>query len=202
MTTAVIFTLTMALGQSLDLPNAPATPAPVLDLLYAQTFTLDERSNFDWRKDQPSFKAGTIMVIAVESVYAYPRQSEHPTLFVGDSTAMFFNHGWIDGEPTANMVIMVPGTPDLTKEPIWFGTPYLPEQVGPNIIAEERAIAEKYGITPFDEQEVKKAVAAAGGKPFHGADMMSIYRHTAHLVLQYSDCHTDIERVMPYIEEK
>lgn len=198
---AAIITVTMTLGQSLDLPNAPVTPAPVLDLLYVQTFTIDERTDFEWRKDQPSFKTGTIMVIAVESVYAYPRQSEHPTLFVGNSTAMFFNHGWIEGVPTANMVIMVPGTPDLTNEPIWFGTPYLPEQVGPKIIAEERAIAEKYGIKPFSEHEVKKAVAAAGGKSFHGPNMMSIYRHTAKLVLQYSDCHTDIERVTPYLQE-
>ena len=120
-------------------------------------------------------------MLKVDKALVVPRAIATPVLYVGDQTAQRINHGHKSG----HVIAIVPGEVDLTKDPIWFGTPRLPERVDAAIAKSERALAEKAGITPFPEKEVEAALAK-GGEPIKTTDMSALLRdQVAELILEY-----------------
>lgn len=159
-------------------PPVPPTPAAVDDLVYACPFTLREGYNHDWRKESLEVTSGYILVLKVEDRnLVLPRQVAMPVLYVGNQTAEPMNVGYESG----HVVAIVPGEVDLTKAPIWYGTPDLPERVDQAIITAERTSADNAGIKPFSAEKVQAA------ERITVANKTELLRdHVADLILKYS----------------
>ncbi len=163
-------------------PAIPATPAPVSEVVYARPFSLNDGFRFDWCKEPIQVTQGTILVLKVNPNLVIARQVEEPVLFVGNQTAMRLNQG----EQSGYVVAVVPGAVDLTKDPVWFGTPALPSRVDANVIQAERAKAEKAGIKALSADKAQAAVAK-GGSRINTQDMSALLRDTiGSLIEQYS----------------
>src|SRR5262245_44746453 len=128
----------------------PVTPAGGVDLLYARPFTLEVPFTHTWRAEQPSFAAGVVLVLSVDPDLVHPRQSAEPILYVGDQTAERVNLG----NESGHVVAIVPAPLDasgavgldLSRAPIYFGAPGLPEQVTAAKASAELAAAVQRGI--------------------------------------------------------
>ena len=163
-------------------PAIPATPASVDDVVHAQTFTLNSGFTFQWSKEAPTVTTGTLLVLKVDRALVIPRQVAEPVLYVGDSTAQRINFGHESGY----VIAIVPGVVDLTKAPIWFGTPELPERVDAATVQAERTLANRAGIKPFSAKVVK-AASERGGAALNVADMSELLRtQVSDLILKYS----------------
>ena len=162
-------------------PEIPETPAAVDDVLYARTFTLEEPFKFVWCKERPNVTAGTLLVLEVDKALVVPRSVAMPVLYVGDQSAQRINSGHKSG----HVIAIVPGEVDLTKVPIWFGTPDLPGRADAKEARSERALAEKAGIKPFSKEKVK-AAQDKGGARLALVDISALLRdHVAELILEY-----------------
>ncbi len=163
-------------------PPIPATPAAVDDLVYARPFKLNKGYVHYWSKARPNVTGGTLLVIKVDPALVYPRQVAEPVLYVGDQTAQRINVG----DKSGQVVAVVPGEVDLTKAPIWFGQPDLPERVDGHIIKAQRKLADGAGIKPFSKEKVQ-AATAKGGDPANYADLATLMAGPiADLILEYS----------------
>lgn len=162
-----------------ELPPVPATPAPVIDLVLAHPFTLAKGYRYNWNKDRPIVRSGTLVVLKVDPKLVIPRNSLEPVLYAGNQTAQRLNHGHKSG----HVIAIIPGKIDLNQAPIWFGRPELPERVTAQMIRSERALADAAEIRPFAEKKVK----AVSKKRLQASDLSSLLRdHIADLVLEYS----------------
>jgi hypothetical protein len=179
--TAVFCVLLMGAVAWAELPSVPATPHAVDGLVYAQPFTLNNGFTYYWNKERPTVTQGTLLVIQVDPALVHPRQTAEPVLYVGDSTAQRINVGHKSG----HVIALVPGEVDLTKAPIWFGTPDLPERIDGNMVQAERKLAEAAGIAPFPADVVRRALAR--GDATNAADMTELLRdEVAPLIERYS----------------
>jgi len=173
---------------SVSQPNSSGQPqAGVWDLLAAIPFKVDQPYTHWWRKEQPSVRAGHLLVLAVDPEVVQPRQIAEPVLYAGDQTAERINSGFADGA----LVVLVPSTPnsdgwparDLTNLPIWFGDPALPEQV------DEAAIRQAQALVPnrlgFGSARVNAALDT-GGEPLHCRDLAELYVHAADWVERFA----------------
>jgi len=165
-------------------PALPPTPAPITALLHVESFTLDVADTFRWSAARPTYARGIILVIAVDPALVYPRQSAEPVLYVGDRPAQRINIGYRSGR----VVALVPGDIDVASAPIWFGTPALPEQLGPATIAAERRQATASGIGPSDVA----AATFAARRRF--TDRHALDVHLAGLVIAHAPDETEIAR--------
>ncbi len=170
-----------------EVPPVPATPAPVAEVVSARPFTLKEGYAFEWRKERPMVEKGLLLVLKVDPDLVYPRQTLEPVLYVGDQTAERVNNGY----PSGRVVAIVPGVVDLTKAPIWFGTPNLPERVDTKTVKDERARAELAGIKPFASEKVT-AAHAQGGEHLEVMDRYELRRAAAGLIQAHSPQETDL----------
>jgi hypothetical protein len=171
-----------------DVPPAiPATPAAVDELVSARPFQLDEGFEYNWSVERPLVESGVILVIKVDPALVYPRQIAEPVLYVGDHTAQRLNLG----DESGYVVALVPGDVDLTKTPIWFGTPELPERVDADMAKAERILADRAGIRPFSVDQVQ-AAQARGGAPMRMANMTALLAPVATLIEEYSPAETDL----------
>ena len=127
-------------------------------LLHAQRFTLEEPHEYRWMKDHPAITEGTLVVLEVNPECARPRQAAMPVLYAGDIPAEIA----IDGYPSGRLVAFIPGHVDLTKTPIYYGAPDLPERVDAERGALELTAAIKSGIDPFPAEVVTAAQDKAG----------------------------------------
>ena len=168
-------------------PAVPQTPAAVEELLYARTFTLENGYTFDWSKERPLLTQGTILVLKVDPALVYARQTAEPVLYVGDRTAERVNIGHRSG----HVVAIVPGHVDLTRAPIWFGSPELPERVDAATVRAERALADAAGIKPFGTDRVSKALTN-GGARLGLTDRIALRPHFVSLLERYSAVETDL----------
>jgi hypothetical protein len=150
---AAIGCAAFAVSARAEAPAMPATPAATTDLLYARPFTLEQPAIHDWHKDKPEYTEGYLLVLEVDPALVYPRQTGMPVLYVGDTTAHVFNVGAESGR----IVVLAPGKVDLSKAPIWFGTPYLPGEVDHQMASNERTKANNAGIKPYAAEKVKAA---------------------------------------------
>jgi hypothetical protein len=155
------------------------TPAAVADVVHIQPFALEQGYDYDWRQERPFIKSGTLVVFKVNPDYVYPRNAAEPVLYVGNETAQRLNQG----NESGFVIAIIPGEIDLGREPVWFGTPELPERVNADTVQLERARAEAAGIKPFDAERVKSVTRERTG----ASDLASLLREpVAELLLKFS----------------
>ncbi len=160
-------------------PSVPTTPSPVIDLVFARPFTLAKGYKYNWSKDRPIVRSGILVVLKVDPDLVLPRNSAEPVLYAGNRTVQRLNHGHKSGY----VIAIIPGEVDLTRAPIWFGRPELPERVTAQTIRSERALADAARIRPF----VAKKVQGVTQGRLQASDLASLLRdHAANLVLEYS----------------
>jgi hypothetical protein len=176
---AFLFT---SLGASADAPpdiRKLVTPAPVADVVHISPFTLEEGYRHDWSEERPFIKSGTLVVFQVNPDYVYPRNAAEPVLYAGNQTAQRLNQG----NESGFVIAIIPGEIDLAREPVWFGSPELPERVNAETIEMERAQAEKAGIRPFDAEKIESVTREGLG----ASDLAALLREpVAELLLKYS----------------
>jgi hypothetical protein len=174
--------LLMAASTVLAAPPVAKTPAAVNEVVYARPFTLNDGFRYDWCNEPFQATQGTILVIKVDPVLVIPRQIEEPVLYAGNHTAMRLNQG----DQSGYVVAVVPGDVDLTKDPVWFGTPELPGRVNAARIQAERQQAEKAGIKALSAEKAKAATDNGGGL-VKSQDMSALLRDViGGLIEQYS----------------
>lgn len=196
----VLLLLLLAAGVAAFVRSAPADPPPLpavtpvgdVTLLHAQPFTLDVPFTHVWRKEQPQFSAGWVLVLSVDPELVHPRQSAEPILYVGDQTAERVNFGAESGHVVAIVpsAIDAAGNPsfDLSKAPMYFGAPGLPEQVDAAHIATELNAARTRGIAA-----PSRAVIKATAQPtvrFH--DDYELHLFCSDLIEHYSPQEVDL----------
>ncbi|MEM8993721.1 MAG: hypothetical protein AAGF23_02900 [Acidobacteriota bacterium] len=154
-------------------------PQPVLGLVHVQPFQLETSFPFDWRSERPAVQSGLLVVLRVDPDLVAPRNALEPVLYAGNQTVQRLNQGHDSGV----VVGIIPGQMDLSTEPVWFGTPALPEAVDAAVIASERARAERAGIRPLTTADKAAVVPAA----VVASDLTTLLREqAAGLVLQHS----------------
>lgn len=168
-------------------PAIPGTPAAIREVVLVREFTTDKAFSNSWRKDATDVSRGVLLVLRVDAALVYPRQVAEPVLYVGDQTARRVNVGYESGY----VVAIVPGEVDLTKAPIWFGSPELPERVDAEMIRKERESARRAGIKPLDEKSADSA-RERGGPRVRVADEEALLREAATLIERYSPTETDL----------
>jgi len=169
--------LALAVSALAQTPPLPSTPAAA-DLVYAEPFTLQQGYQSNWSKEKPTVTSGYLIVVRVDHDLVFPRQVAEPVLYAGNQTAERINVGYVSG----HVVAIVPSPLDPARDPIWFGTPQLPEQVNSNTIQAERQRAVAAGIRAtapvFLSSALRGEVALA--------DRAALLRHAADLIRQYS----------------
>lgn len=174
-----IFILASSAIASDDLRPVPKTPSAVIDLVFVRTFTLAKGYTYDWSKDRPIVRSGTLVVLKVDPDLVLPRDSAEPVLYAGNQTAQRLNHGHESG----HVIAIIPGEVDLTQVPIWFGSPDLPERVSAQTIRSERALADAAKIRPFAAKKVQSVTQ----RRLQASDLSALLRdHVSNLVLEYS----------------
>ncbi|MFN0057939.1 MAG: hypothetical protein ACKVX7_05715 [Planctomycetota bacterium] len=183
----LIVTLLLALAPIAHAQNsAPVVPEDhgtgVQGLLYARSFSVETPFTYWWTAEQPQITTGTLLVLEVESYYAYPRQVGMPVLYVGDKPAMLLNVGYTSGR----LIVLVPGEIDLATTRIWFGSQELPERVDAARGAAELAAAERLGVGAiFNAQQIAVA-AETGGEPITTSSLEYVLLEVADLIDRYS----------------
>lgn len=168
-------------------PYEPTFPAPVTDLVVARPFALAEGYTYFWRQDRPTVRSGLLVVLRVEPELVFPRNVAEPVLYAGDWPVQRLNQGYESG----HVIAIIPGDVDLTRAPIWFGRPELPERVTAEMIEAERALADRAEIRPFSATKVKRATRGR----FEAPDLFSLLREqAANLVLEYSPQESDLAK--------
>ena len=186
--------LALRLGLPDDPPPALPAVLPVgsVELIAARPFTLAAPATHWWRKEQPQYTAGMLLVLRAPVDLLTERQTAEPVLYVGAQTAERVNVG----DSSGMLVAIVPAdldaqgrvALDLGKEPIFFGTPALPEQVDAAIVAQELAAARRAGIAPPS----KAAVTAALEQQVGFDDDWQLRVHAADLIERYAPQEVDV----------
>lgn len=178
LSTILIVLVSSAIARD-DIRPVPKTPSAVIDIVFARPFTLAKGYTYDWRKERPLVRSGILVVLKVNPDLVIPRNSAEPVLYAGNQTVQRLNHGHESGY----VIGIIPGEVDLTRVPIWFGRPGLPERVNAQMIRSERALAEKAKIRPFAARKVRSVKKVR----LQASDLYSLLRdHAAELVLKYS----------------
>jgi hypothetical protein len=159
-----------------------------VQLVHAAPFELVEPATHYWRTDQPTYTKGLLLVVQVDPTLAQPRQTLEPVLYVGGQTAERVNFGY----PSGQLVLIVPNMDleGLASAPMFFGTPALPEQVTPEVIAAELGRTLANGTPPPSAERISLATA----EPLTVLDMGDLYFEASHLIEKYSSSETDLIR--------
>lgn len=180
--------LTVATGSiATELQPEPPLPRPVTELVVAHPFTLATGYAYDWSEDRPIVRSGLLVVLRVEPDLVFPRNAAEPVLYAGDRTVQRLNQGYESG----HVIAIIPGEIDLTRAPIWFGRPELPERVTTEMIKAERALAERAEIQPLSADKLRLATRSS----VQVSDLYELLReHAADLVLEYSPQESDLAK--------
>ncbi len=187
-----IFILVLPVFAYGDIPAIPKTPAAIIDVVYTRSFTLAKGYKYNWSKEHLIVKTGTLAVLKVDPDLVYPRNTAEPVLYVGNQTAQRLNYGHKSG----HVIAIIPGEVDLSRIPIWFGSPELPERVNAKTIRVQRALAERANIQllraktrPFATDKMQSITQ----KHLEVADLSVLLReYAADLVLKYSPQEKDL----------
>ena len=170
-----------------ELPSEPTFPAPVAELVVARPFTLATGYTYDWSEDRPIVSSGVLVVLKVDPDLVLPRNAAEPVLYAGDRTVQRLNQGYESG----HLIAIIPGEVDLTRTPIWFGRPELPERVSAEMIKAEQALAARAEIQPISAEKVRFATRDS----LEVSDLYTLLReHAADLVLEYSPQESDLAK--------
>jgi hypothetical protein len=153
----------------------------VRKLLLARPFTVATPYTHMWRREKPEVTGGWILVIEVDPSMTEPHQHAMPVLLVGGETAEPVNFG----QPSGNVVAIVPGPIDESNLTVWFGPPDLAESVDGAWITLARAKARPEDVATFTAAEVG-AARALGGASLQAADRVGVDRSIAPLILRFS----------------
>ena len=185
----VALVLTLA-GCSRTESTAPAPPdaattvvraGAVRKLLLARPFTVAQPYEHAWRREKPQVSSGWVLVVEVDPAMSEPHQHAMPVLCVGEQTAEPVNFG----QPSGNVVAIVPGAIDESNLSVWFGPPDLPEQVDAAWITLARARVRTEDVATFTPSEVA-AARARGGATLQARDRVEVDRAVAQLILTFS----------------
>jgi hypothetical protein len=165
---------------ALATPPLPETPAPVSGVLYARPFTLDTPFRYDCSAEHPEVSSGLVLVLEADPALLRPRETQEPVLFVGTLPAQRVTRAFESGR----VVVLVPGPVDLASDPVWFGTPGLPEQVDATTARAERGLAARAAIAPAGRRAADAALAK-GGPPAHYASKTELLQALEALAREY-----------------
>lgn len=163
-------------------PTTPAPdikPHPVIDIVRIQPFQLKKSFKYDWMRDRPEVRSGLLVVFKVDPKLVMPKNALEPVLYAGNQTVQRLNHGHESGF----VIGIIPEQIDLSKEPVWFGTPALPERINAEMIAKERAKAERLGISALKSTDIQSRTRDM----IVASDLTTLLREqAAKLVLEFS----------------
>jgi hypothetical protein len=144
-----------------------------------QPFRLEKPFKFDWRRERPDVRSGLLVVIKVDTNQVRPTNDLQPVLYAGNQTVQPLNQG----DKSGYVIAIIPGPIDLSKEPVWFGTPGLPERIDAKKIRAERAKAISSGARPLKAADVKSRTKGMAAVP----DLTTLLRkYAADLILRFS----------------
>jgi len=166
-------------------PALPPQPelSPI-SLVAVQPFELVEPARHWYRKERPQYSQGTLLVLQVEPDVVHPRQTYEPVLYVGAETAQRVNVGHESG----HLVVIVPGTPDLAADPVFFGEPALPEQIDAAEARRQLDGARQLGIGAFDPTWIASVTRPAITLP----DDYELQVLSSYLVEEFSPGESDL----------
>lgn len=167
--------------QSTDLttPTPDFKPQSVIDIVRIQPFRLEQSFKYDWRRDHPDVRSGLLVVFKVDPDLVMPKNALEPVLYAGNQTVQRLNHGHESGF----VIGIIPEQIDLSKEPIWFGTPALPERINAEMIAKERTKAERLGISALKSTDIQSRTRDM----IVASDLTTLLREqAANLLLEFS----------------
>ncbi len=168
-----------------DIPPVPDTPSAVADLVHVRAFRLENGYRYDWRQEQPMVDQGVLAVFKVNPDLVYPRNAAEPVLYAGDQTVQRLNSGHQSGY----VIAIIPGEVDLSRAPVWFGQPDLPERVNAEVIRTQRDLADNADIRSFKADKIE----SVRQQPVTATDLSELLRkHIAELVLEYSPQERDL----------
>ena len=154
-------------------------PQPAIDIELVQPFRLEQSFKYDWRRDQPDVRSGLLVVFKVDPDLVTPRNALEPVLYAGNQTVQRLNQGHESGF----VIGIIPEQIDLSKEPIWFGTPALPDRIDAEMIAMERTKAERSGISALKSTDIQSRTQ----DPVVASDLPTLLREQAvKLLLAFS----------------
>lgn len=153
----------------------------VRKLLLARPFTVAQPYEHAWRLEKPQVSSGWILVVEVDPAMSEAHQSTMPVLLVGEQTAEPVN----SGQPSGNVVVIVPGAIDESNLSVWYGPPDLPESVDGAWITLARARVRPEDLTTFTASEVA-AARALGGATLPARDRVELDRSVAQLIIRFS----------------
>lgn len=154
-------------------------PQPVIDVERIQPFRLKQSFKYDWRLNYPDVQSGLLVVFKVNTDLVTPRNALEPVLYAGNHTVQRLNHGHESGF----VIGIIPEQIDLSQEPIWFGTPALPERIDGEMIARERTKAERAGILALKSTDIQSRTQ----DPVVASDLTTLLREqAADLLLEFS----------------
>lgn len=154
-------------------------PQPIIDIEHIQPFRMEKSFKYDWRRDRPDVRSGLLVVFKVDPDLVTPRNALEPVLYAGNQTVQRLNHGHESGF----VIGIIPGQIDLSKEPVWFGTPALPERIDAKMIARERTKAKRSGILALKSTDIQSRTQ----DPVVASDLTTLLREqAANLLLKFS----------------
>jgi hypothetical protein len=159
--------------------NKRFAPTATIDILYAKSFKLNQGYWHDWSKERPFVKEGMLIVLKVNPDLVRPTNALQPVLFAGNQTVQRLNHGFKSG----HVIGIIPGQVDLSKTPIWFGHPALPEQVSTKTIGSESNFALTSNIKAFSKNKISN-ISQGDLTAENLAELLR--KDAADLVLEYS----------------
>lgn len=181
--TAVSF-VSLSRASSQRMPDAPAhaSAGGVYAILAAQPFVLDRPWRHTWRKEQPQFDAGWLVVLSVDPTLVVPRQIEEPVLYAGAQTVERVNIG----EESGHVVAILPSARDargnvaldLASTPFYFGPNELPERVTELEARTQLARAITKGVLPLAVPKI--------GETLHLPSRDELDQRAALLILEHA----------------
>ncbi|MFZ2162721.1 MAG: hypothetical protein WAW02_10935 [Sideroxyarcus sp.] len=154
-------------------------PQPIIGIEHVQPFRLERSFKYDWRRDHQDVRSGLLVVLKVDPDLVTPRDALEPVLYAGNQTVQRLNHGHESGF----VIGIIPEQIDLSQEPIWFGTPALPERIDAKMIEKERALAKRSGIVALKSADIQSRTRDVIVAP----DLTTLLREqAANLVLKFS----------------
>ncbi len=161
-------------------PRETAAPVAVRNILFAQPFTVERPYINTFSRERAKVSSGVLVVLEVDPAYLDPRDAVvNPVLYAGGAAVIRLNRG----NESGRVIGIIPGSIDLATEPVWFGSPELPERLTAATVQAERARAERAGIRPFGTERI----ATIRRAPVRVPDVATLLRNVAaELVLQYS----------------